>query len=313
MPVRRGRELTSQRNGWHNHRTMRKFRDYLTSASRTPFLLWRARGEKGSLEVVFKNGLRLALRGQTNDYHTAMEIFCADQYVFPETVTLENVRQIVDVGANVGYSLLYFAHTFPEARITAFEPHPQHIAQIHQHLRANRLQDRITLIEAAAGTEPTTAFLYDEGAGSAVQSQGGGSRTLPIPIVDWFDHLPTGAIDLLKMDIEGAEYPLLSDPRFPAVAARTRCIVLEWHRSVVMEYHCPEKSGGDPRVTITDGHDWCTKRLRGLGFEILEGAVQYGSAGTFWAYRPDRHAADSNKQATAPQMQESFSAAQRRS
>ena len=32
-----------------------------------------------------------------------------------------------------------------------------------------------------------------------------------------------------KIDIEGAEYDILADPRFDGVAARTRCIFLEWH------------------------------------------------------------------------------------
>lgn len=260
-----------------------RFRDLLASPSVAPFLLWRARGEKGDIDVTLKDGPRLLVRGHTNDYHTAMEIFCWRQYDLPADVRLDNVRQIIDVGANVGYSLLYFAQKYPDAHITAFEPHPEHLARIRAHLEANRLSDRVTLIEAAAGTQEAQAFLSDEGAGSAVQGSGG----LPIAIVDFYANLPDGKIDILKMDIEGGEYALLSDPRFPGVAERTRCIALEWHRCVVMEYGKGAAAAADasPPVAITDGADWCRRRLTGLGFRIIEGGVQYGVAGTFWAVR----------------------------
>ena len=54
-----------------------------------------------------------------------------------------------------------------------------------------------------------------------------------VPAVDIFRYLDS--VDLLKVDIEGAEWELLADPRFPRVAAR----------AIALEYHprfCPSKS-----------------------------------------------------------------------
>jgi hypothetical protein len=54
-----------------------------------------------------------------------------------------------------------------------------------------------------------------------------GARRITVCGEDLFEALAGVRVDLLKMDIEGAEHRLLSDPRFAALKPRT--IVMEWH------------------------------------------------------------------------------------
>lgn len=240
------------------------------------FLLWRARREKGNLEVSLQDGTRLFIRGGTTDYFTAMEIFSHHQYVFSQTDSLRDATTVIDLGANVGFSLLYFAHLCPKARIIAFEPHPDHAAQVRKHIEANGLAGRVTLHEAAAGTERSQMHLSNQGAGSAVIASGG-EGTLAIPVLDFFAEAPSGPIDLLKIDIEGSEYGIFADPRFVALSQRIRCIALEWHHCYVLE-----------NGKATDGQQWVTQRLKSLGYTVENGHTEYGIAGMLFACRTTR-------------------------
>src|SRR6516165_5292425 len=47
--------------------------------------------------------------------------------------------RIVDLGANVGYSCLWWANLCPNAEIEAFEPHPIHAELLRWHIRKNGL------------------------------------------------------------------------------------------------------------------------------------------------------------------------------
>jgi FkbM family methyltransferase len=249
----------------------------LVSVTSLPDLLrFRSGRLKDQEEVTLrlKNGLRCILRANADDNHILAEIFLEGQYTPPEGIALENLQTIVDVGANVGYAILYFAQKYPEATITAFEPHPRHIALIQRHLQLNQLTERVRLVEAGAGVAPDELELTDNGAASTLVRPATDSaetppagKTVRVPIVDWLEYLPTTTIDLLKLDAEGAEYDLLNDPRLPDTLQRTRVIALEWHNT----------------ASYPQGEAWCSEKLRSLGFTVYTGSVQYGEAGFLWA------------------------------
>ena len=245
----------------------------LEPSSRLHFLLWRSATRRWrDVTLRLRTGLDLELRHNSTDHYGLSEIFFNNQYRPPAPVSLPpDLRTIVDVGANVGYSCLYFARQFPRAAITAFEPHPGHVSQIGRHLARNRLADRVTLVAAAAGVAEGQAYLTDREAGSRLipgseQDMGEAHGNIAVPVVDWFASLPQGNIDLLKIDVEGSEYVLLSDTRFLSdVAPRTSCMVLEWHNT----------------SEVPDGKSWCEEHLRAMGYRVFDGA-SYGHAGLIW-------------------------------
>ena len=238
----------------------------LTPRSLVRYCVWRARKNPADTRVRLRNGLVVEVRATGGDYWTISEIFFNGQYVLPDGES-DDVKTVVDTGANVGYAALWFLKEYPQCRVTAFEPLPAHVDQIEKHLTGNGLRDRVTVIAAAASTEEGTAVFQDAGPESRPVDDGG--EGVQVRLVDWFEHLPSGTIDILKMDIEGGEIPLLDDPRFEEVAARTRIVALEWHKA----------------TTDRGGRDWCAERLETTGFTVTDGAQYYGSAGILWGVR----------------------------
>src|SRR5262249_32608736 len=139
-----------------------------------------------------------------------------------------DVRQVVDLGGNVGLSCIFWLAKFPNCRIDVFEPHPGHVAQMKTNLSLNGWTDPVTVHAAAAGTAPGTMQLCDRGSGSSLLYARPGEAVIDVPIVDTFAIVGGRDIDVLKIDIEGGEYALLEDPRFADL--KVRHLILEWHQ-----------------------------------------------------------------------------------
>ena len=115
------------------------FRDTLTVPSRIAYLCWRLCRLENPLEVRLKYGERIPLRPvPAEDYGAAREVFVDLNYENPRK-TSRPVRRIVDLGANIGCSCLYWFREYPECSVEAFEPHPVHLALLREDLRRNRL------------------------------------------------------------------------------------------------------------------------------------------------------------------------------
>jgi len=233
---------------------MLEFFRTLTASSACSYAAWRLRKSQDPIVLKTRLGARFELRPNSfgnNDYGVAYEIFVHDYYSDPHKAGDGQVRHIVDLGANVGYSLLYFLHTYPQSRIVAFEPHPRHAAQVVRNLAIDGNAHRVEFHAKAAGASARGMRLTDRGSGSTITdaSQEG---ALDIEVVDVFPFLERERIDLLKIDIEGGEYEILADPRFERLDVGE--IVMEWHT----------RGGG-----LAD-KGWCEERLRALGYEIEE-------------------------------------------
>jgi FkbM family methyltransferase len=251
--------LATDYDGGINH-----FRDLLNPLSRARYLIWRTLGARSPIKVRLKSGLCIRIRSHsTTDYGVAWDIFLRGSYRCPEPVS--QVRHIVDLGANVGYSCLFWCQQYPEARVTAFEPHPKHLSAIAENLSANHFSDRVKVVEAAVGVAEAEAYLSDAGSSSAITSNPAGYTVLVVDVFPMLD----GTIDILKIDIEGSEYGLLGDERFGSIQART--VVVEWHKTA----DCP------------DGREWCLNRLRRFGYRTRIGCEDLPLAGLIWGFRGD--------------------------
>jgi FkbM family methyltransferase len=153
-------------------------------------------------------------------------VFVQNVYRFTPIAKGRDVSRIVDVGSNVGYTLVYFGLHYPAAALVAFEPHPAHVELLKRNVALNKLSSRVQLHAAAASDRNGTARLSDEGARSTVVSADA-REAISVPAVDFFDALGAEEIDLLKIDAKGGEFPILMDERFPNL--RARMLVVQWH------------------------------------------------------------------------------------
>lgn len=243
---------------------MQRLRDLFTLTSYARYAVWRVTKSRDPLAVALKSGERFKLRPPpATDLITAYEVFVLRMYD-PVLRMMSRPSRVVDVGANVGYTCLLWASAFPGVPITAFEPHPRHLSSLRENLALCRLTNRVEVIGAAAGVRAGRAAFLDAENESGLVASGrpasrervaaqGASGQIEVQVVDFFESLGKGPIDLLKMDIEGGEYPILADERFAAL--RPRAIALEWHQT-------PEHP---------DGKQWCEERLKSLGYTVQDG------------------------------------------
>lgn len=172
------------------------------------------------------NGLRVTLRRPpAEDVLLFREIF-EEIYREDPNANGEAARRIIDVGANVGYSVLWLAGRFPTARIQAFEPVPEHVTFLRKAIAANDLNDRVSLYAVAVGTRDQEAYISTQGLRSQLSCENGPTR-VRTQVVDFFERAGAEVIDILKLDCEGSEYDLLMDPRFANL--KVRRLLLEWH------------------------------------------------------------------------------------
>ncbi|WP_324671908.1 FkbM family methyltransferase [Hymenobacter sp. GOD-10R] len=136
------------------------------------------------------------------------EVFVDEVYKF-ETETTSPV--ILDCGANIGLSVIYFKRMFPNARITAFEPDSNIYNVCKNNISAFKFTD-INLVNAAVWkSNGVLTFQADNSLGGKIIDAGNEANNIrQVKAVRLKDYLKE-KIDFLKIDIEGAEDEVLFD------------------------------------------------------------------------------------------------------
>lgn len=138
------------------------------------------------------------------------EIFKVQVYRF---FTRTRAPFIVDCGANIGMSVLYFKKLYPRAKIIAFEPSPEAFKLLELNVRQNYLQD-VQLVNAAVAESDGEMEFYinDDDVWWSLSNTGvkniyggpAGWKTITVPKVRLSSYIMQ-PVDLLKIDIEGME------------------------------------------------------------------------------------------------------------
>jgi FkbM family methyltransferase len=163
------------------------------------------------------------------------EVFTDNSYRFAAGT---DTPRILDCGAHIGLSTLYFKLLYPRARITAFEPNPDVFQVLQLNVAENGLTD-VELVHAAiSDQEGTVPFIVNRDGtrnwtwGSSIVPQAwhdpARTRLERVPAVRLGQYLEEG-IDLLKLDIEGLETAVLVDAG--ESLTRVKEIILEFHGS----------------------------------------------------------------------------------
>jgi len=179
-------------------------------------------------------GAYLANRG---NYEVAEVRFC--------TRTLAPGQTVVDVGANIGlYTLLAAKSVGPDGNVHAFEPEPENARRIRVNLALNGVGN-VELFEAAVYSTPGVVELnvfapefnawHSIGRPEVVDPAHPSTpveptATIEVPAVTLDDHCRTHAIDridLLKVDVEGAELDVLKGARELLAQRAARTILFE--------------------------------------------------------------------------------------
>jgi FkbM family methyltransferase len=124
--------------------------------------------------------------------------------------TTSNNPVIIDCGANVGVSILYFKYLFPLAKIEGFEPDPKTVKLLKDNLDKNKVTDVIIHEKAIWKNNNGVSFGIEGADGGSIFLEG--KSKLEIASIRLKDVLTKYEhIDLLKIDIEGAEVEVIKD------------------------------------------------------------------------------------------------------
>jgi FkbM family methyltransferase len=216
------------------------------------------------------------------------DIFIASSLTFE---TANASPRILDCGANIGLASLFFKRRYPAARITAFEADPAIAAMLEENVRRNGAAD-VEVVAAAVWTESGEVTFRPDGADSgAVASLAGapGTDAIRVPTVRLADRLAAERIDLLKLDIEGAETAVLAD--CAGALDNVNALLLEVHEFDPTRRRCPEllqllgDSGFTYAVTHVTPLPW--RQPRGLNGSPFPGqSSAWVEAVSAW--RPER-------------------------
>ncbi len=176
------------------------------------------------------SGLLASIEHGTADVLTLDQAFYQHVYEPPEGIGtrlggLARPLRALDLGANIGLWGLWLHGRFPVGHVTALEPDPTNADKHRRQIALNGLSGSWELVEAAAtcreGSIPFTVGHETTG------RIGEGSEPGTVTVVgrDVFSLLDD--VDLLKVDIEGAEWPILADSRLSEVDVPI--VMLEYH------------------------------------------------------------------------------------
>jgi FkbM family methyltransferase len=170
---------------------------------------------------------KLRVRPFAGDLFVLYEVLAFNNYhIASSLVPPDDVRVIVDCGANIGITSLFLAARYPRATILSVEPDAENFAL----LKANVADvSRIVPIRACLTGTPQGRVRFTSGHaawGNHISADGDGVWVPAITIDELCRQNRIDKIDLLKLDIEGAEEQVLESGTF---LARTNHMIVELH------------------------------------------------------------------------------------
>jgi FkbM family methyltransferase len=212
----------------------------------------------GALCEIVVPGLRhpIAVRSGTADASTLEKIFVWDEYDLDYP---PGVHTIIDAGANIGLSAVFFATRFPNARVIAVEPEAANYRLLERNAAP---YPQVTPLRAALWSNDMQVSLSNpsdrvDSYRFSASAEGASVQAFSIPSL--LTRFGIAAVDVLKIDIEGAETEVFAGS--PQWVDRVRMFVVELHgpeaRQTFVAATAPLRARrykhGENEIVIADG------------------------------------------------------------
>ncbi len=161
------------------------------------------------------------------------EIFFKGEYLFHADT---DSPVIFDCGANIGLATLFFKHLYPAARISCFEADPSTAAVLQKNIEQNHLQDVSPynlMLSNSEGEHPFYLAANMEGSlfMSALPDRLANHREIIVQAGKLSNYIDS-PVDLLKLDVEGAEFDVMTDLKNTGKIAQIRNMMIEYHHRI---------------------------------------------------------------------------------
>lgn len=180
---------------------------------------------------------RLMLRGGTFDKWPVSEIIVRDDYHL--RTLLPTPKIIIDLGAGIGEFCLYASLLFPKVKIYAYEPDRETYQLLLQNLKTNKLAGHVYPFKLAVAKKNSPEQLYinqTKGYAKLINLYPRAQLLQTTSLDRIFSLNKIQTCDLLKIDIEGAEYAVLYSFS-PALFKKIRHIHMECHNFASTAYN----------------------------------------------------------------------------
>ncbi len=205
---------------------------YKKFGTRSILFLLASKFRKNKLGPLQVKGIKhpVTLSNFNCDVTTFFQIFYAREY---QIKNKSACNVIIDCGANVGLSAVWFANTYPDAKIIAIEPDPNNFLSLQNN---TRYYPNIVCLNKAVWPYETSVTVCDQGTGSwslqTMEAKKVGDNDIDaISISTLMAQFNIKFIDILKIDIEGAEKELFSQNYEPWLS-KTGLIAIELHDNI---------------------------------------------------------------------------------
>jgi len=157
-----------------------------------------------------KNGLKFNTRTKTSDKGIFVELTLGDEYLIDD-IELPKDSTVLDIGGQIGVFSVYIAER--AGRVFSFEPVPGNFQMLKENIRLNKLEKKIIPFNLAVSDKKgkEKIFLHNENSGAHSIYYKGKEfvEAKTTTLKDIFLEKNIEKCDLIKMDIEGAEYGVL--------------------------------------------------------------------------------------------------------
>lgn len=175
---------------------------------------------------------KIWIRHSNSDVFALIEVFEHDVYELPSQMlkeiqeTVTGPVQVLDLGGHVGtFAIWAFRLISPAPLIVSIEAAPSTAELLGRAQRSHRHRDRWTVLHAAAGNHSGTAHFEDIGGTNSALRSMPTTGAVDVPVVDVIPIMQEA--NLVKMDVEGAEWSILEDNRL--LASAPRHLIVEFH------------------------------------------------------------------------------------
>ena len=191
------------------------------------------------------------------DFGVTLELHSTGTYEpFTRGLCLESLDAgmvFLDIGAHVGlYALPAANRVGQQGRVIAFEPHPSNRGLLEENLHRNEI-DNVTVVPAAVSDSSGRMHLqvstFNTGDHRLYRQGSVGVQTVETDVVSvdgWLESAGIEKVDMIKMDVQGAEANVLKGMRRTLEANRRLRMIIEYTPWMLRE------SGADPMSLLTD-------------------------------------------------------------
>lgn len=181
-----------------------------------------------TVHMNFRKNIKFATRVNSQDLIILHEIFKAKCY---EKAKIRKNDVVVDIGAHIGgYSILA---TKLGGKVFAYEAMPENYELLVENLKINNCK-RVKSYNVAVNSKKGEVLLNVDRTGNGLHSiypDSSSKETIKVPSIDLheiFVNNRLNQIDVLKIDVEGAEYEIILHAR-PEDLQKIKTIIMEYH------------------------------------------------------------------------------------